>query len=216
MSEAKVFGTKTNYIQSRSNRLLVYDPAMLAFLLNNKTYRPIIEATRSVKGQQLFIPYIFDIISGKKLSLVKVYPKSATWNSTTDYSGKPIYEFHPSDDQQRSFQASWIEINRIFTSEMLRMQATVLNGRSASEYIMMEKDKISAMSEAIKSKSSSVYEPSRDFLTAQLSMVYFMETEDPQKPAVGIKLSEGFPIDPTYKVSGKRKQGSVESEEVKA
>jgi hypothetical protein len=209
MADTKIFGDKTNVIQSRSNRLLVYDPAMLAFLLNNKTYRPIIEATRSVKGQQLFIPYIYDIIQGKKLSLVKVYPPHTTWSETTDYSGKEVYEFHPADDLQRAFQASWTEINRIFTAEMLRMQATVLNGKTATEFVMVDKDKISRMSEAIKSKCVTSYDSSRDFLTAQLSMVYFMITDD-QKAVVGIKLNEGFPIDPTYKVSGKRKASSAE------
>lgn len=215
MSQSTAIEGKANYIQSRSNRLVVYDPALLAFLLENRTFRPIIEATRSVKGQQLFIPYIFDIISNRKLSLVKVYPKSAVWKEAEDFSGKPIYEFYPSNDFERAFQSSWVDINRVFTSEMLRMQATVLNGRDATEYVMVEKDKITVMSEAIKSKATSPYMEGRDLRTASLNMVYFME-RDGTTPAVGIKFQESFPIDPTYKVASKRKLEKTEDDEEKA
>lgn len=214
MSQFPAISGKSNYVSSRSNRLVVFDPALLAFLLNNKTYRPIIEATRSVKGQQLFVPYIHDIITGKKLSLLKVYPKGCEWTSSTDYSGKEIFEFRPTDDYQRAFQASWVEINRIFTSEMLRMQSTVLNGRVAEEFIMVEKDKISVMSDAVKSKSSTTYDAEKDFRTASLNMVYFMERET-EAPCVGIKFQESFPIDPTYKVASKRKVEKLEEEDKK-
>lgn len=208
MSSAAIEG-KTNYVQSRSNRLVVYDPAMLAFLLNNKTYRPIIEATKSMKGQQLFVPYIFDIISGRKLGLIKLYPRGSEWTVATDYSGKEIFEFHPRTDEERAFQQSWTEINRIFTHEMLRMQATVLNGRDATEYVMAEKDKISMMSAALKSKSKVEFVAERDLRSASLAMVYFME-RDGSTPAVGVVLQEGFPVDPHYKASAKRKLDETE------
>lgn len=195
---------KSNYLQSRSNRLVVYDPGMLAFLLGNKTYRPIIEATKSMRGQQLFVPYIFDIISGRKLGLVKVYPKASEWVVANDFSGKEVYEFHPKTEEERAFQQSWIDINRIFTQEMLRMQSTVLNGRDATEYVMVEKDKVSMMSAALKAKSKVEFVSGRDYRTANLSMVYFME-RDTTGPAVGVVLQEGFPVNPDYKVSSKRK-----------
>lgn len=207
---------KSNYIQSRSNRLIVYDPQLCAFLLGNKTYRPIIEASKSMTGQQLFVPYIFDIIQGRKLSLVKVYPKGSQWEEVQDYSGKDVLEFRPSTDAERTFQASWTEIHRIFTEEMLRMQSTVLNGRLADQFVMAEKDKISKMSAALKAKSSSVFDIEKDLRAANLSMIYFME-RDGKAPAVGVVLQEAFHIDPTYKTSLKRKVEAKESvEEEKA
>lgn len=215
MSQVAPIEGKTNYVQSRSNRLIVYDPSMLAFLLGNKTYRPIIEATKSMKGQQLFVPYIYDIIQGRKLALVKVYPRGTSWTSAEDYSGKAIHEFHPSSDSERSFQQVWTEINRIFTQEMLRMQATVVNGRHADEFVMMEKDKISVMSEALKAKSPIQYDSSVHLLSANLSMVYFMERSD-KAPCVGIVLQESFPIDPIprHSVGSKRKLEKGEEETV--
>jgi hypothetical protein len=126
-----------------------------------------------------------------------------------------VYEFHPVDDYQRAFQASWVEINRIFTAEMLRMQATVLNGRTAEEYVLVEKDKIGVMSEAIRAKSHSTFEPERDLRTASVNMVYFMEREG-NSPCVGVKFQESFPIDPTYKVATKRKLEKKDEEEEKA
>lgn len=198
---------KTNYVQSRSNRMVVFDVALLEFLLKNKTYRPIIEATKSVKGQQLFVPFIYDIIQGKKLSLLKVYPKDAEWEEKEDYSGKSVYEFHPKTEAHRVFQQHWVEVNRIFTAEMLRMQETVLNGKPANEYVMVEKDKIAKMSSSIKEKYNT-YEKGRDYLTSGLTMVYFMQT-DPA-PAVGIVLQESFPINPEYK-SKKRSRDDEET-----
>ena len=200
---------KTNYVQSRSNKLVVYDVALLEFLLKNKTYRPIIEATKSIKGQQLFVPFIFDIIQGKKLSLLKVYPKDAVWEEDEDYSGKSVLVFRPATAAHLEFQQHWVEVNRIFTGEMLRMQETVLNGKVANEFVMLEKDKITKMSTAIKDKYNE-YEKGRDYLTSALSMVFFMQTDT--APAVGIVLQESFPINPTYR-SKKRSRETEEEKE---
>lgn len=206
---------KTNYVQSRSNRMVVFDVALLEFLLKNRTYRPIIEATKSLKGQQLFVPYIFDIIQNKKLSLLKVYPSDATWVEAEDYSGRKVYEFHPSTDAHREFQSHWVGVFRIFTQEMLRMQETVLNGKIANEYVMVERDKISKMSDAIKEKYGG-FEQGRDYRTSILSMVFFMQGES-APPGVGVVLQESFPIDPTYKANSKRKlDSSVPVEEEKS
>jgi hypothetical protein len=207
MNTSLAIDGKTNYVLSRSNRMVVHDVALLEFLLKNKTYRPVIEATRSVKGQQLFVPFIFDIIQQKKLSLLKVYPKDAVWTETTDYSGKEVYEFRPTTDFHREFQSKWVEVNRIFTTEMLRMQETVLNGKLANEYVMVEKDKILKMNPALKEKYAGEFVDGRDYHTSQLSMVYFMQSND-AVPAVGIVLQESFRIDSTYKVVGKRKISS--------
>jgi hypothetical protein len=201
---------KTNYVQSRSNRMVVFDVALLEFLLKNRTYRPIIEATKSVKGQQLFVPYIFDIIQNKKLSLMKVYPLDAEWVEAEDYSGKKVLEFRPTTDAHREFQSHWVEVFRIFTQEMLRMQETVLNGKIADEFVMVQRDKISKMNDSIKEKYGS-FVAGRDYHTSILSMVYFMQTDS--APAVGVVLQESFPIDPTYKASTKRKAESSSSVE---
>ena len=89
------------------------------------------------------------------------------------------------------------------------MQETVLNGKLANEYVMADRDKITKMSPAIKEKYGSEFVEGRDYHTSQLGMVYFMQPEE-GPPAVGLVLQESFPIDPSYKVSSKRK---VESKE---
>ena len=210
MNVSVAIDKKSNFIQARSNRMVVYDVALLEFLLKNKTYRPIIEATKSVKGQQLFVPFIFDIIQNKKLSLVKVYPKDAEWVESTDFNGKPIYKFVPSNPVHYEWHSHWVEVNRIFTAEMLRMQETVLNGQQAVEFVMEDFDKIKPMSAAVKEKYGE-FVTGRDYRTSSLCMVYFMPREE-EPTAVGVVYQESFAINPDFRVAKKRKSEEEEGE----
>lgn len=203
---------RSNYVQARTHRMVVFNVSDLLFFLENGTYKPLIEASSSSKGQQLFLPYVYDLTTKKKSSIVKVYPMSAQWLETENFKGEKIYEFVPSTDEEKVFQSKWVSVMRIFAEEMNRIQANSILDRPVELYIMDQKDRIRIMPDGIKAKGPQFRE-GQDFRTSNLNMVYFLEKEG--QLSTGVTLQESFPIDPHFSNKRKRTESSKPVEESK-